>query len=94
LDKIIISIVYALYYVLDILQWVLFIRALLSWIPSLNGSKFSEFLYLLTEPFIEPVRKLLSRTRLAGSMIDFSFLITFILIIIIQDLLYVAFIIA
>lgn len=87
MDKIVDSIIYALYHVADVLQFAMFLRAIMSWIPSLNESKFSAFLYELTEPFIMPVRKLLSRTRLANSMIDMSFFITFILIVIIQDIL-------
>jgi len=88
LDKIIGSIRYALYHVVGILQFAMFIRALMSWIPSLNGTRLSEFLYELTEPFITPVRNLLSRTSLANSMIDISFFITFLLLMVIQNIIY------
>jgi len=89
LDKIILSIKFSLYYVLGALQFVMFVRALLSWIPSLNGSRLSEFLYELTEPFIRPVRSVLERTQLGNSMLDISFLITFILIMLIQEIILV-----
>ena len=71
------------------LQFVMFARALLSWIPSLNGSRLSEFLYELTEPFIRPVRNILERTQLGNSMIDISFLVTFILVILVQEIILV-----
>jgi len=91
LDKIIKSFLYAVYNVSDIAQTLMFIRAILSWFPNLNGSKFSYFLYEITEPLIVPVRKLLSKTRLAYSMIDMSFLITFLILFLIQDVALVLF---
>lgn len=70
----------------DIAQTLMLIRAILSWFPNLSGSKFYSFLYQLTEPLITPIRKLLSKTRFAYSMIDMSFLITFLLLFLIQDI--------
>jgi len=86
LDKIIYSFLYAVYHVSDIAQTLMLIRAILSWFPNLNESKFSYFLYQLTEPLINPVRKLLSKTRFAYSMFDMSFLITFLILFLIQDI--------
>ena len=68
----------------EVAQWLLLVRAILSWFP--NTGRFSYFLYEITEPLITPVRKLLSKTQFANSMIDFSFLITFLILILIQDL--------
>lgn len=86
MDKIITSILIAIYYVMDIAQFLFIIRAILSWFPNTNNSKLSEFLYEMTEPFIRPVRKLLNKTQLANSMLDFSFLITFMVLILVQDI--------
>ena len=86
MDKIVSSIVFALYHVLSVLQFAMFVRALMSWIPAFNGSRLAEFLYEITEPFIMPVRRILEKTPLANSMIDISFFITFVLLVTIQDL--------
>jgi len=76
----------SLYYVLVVIEWLLFIRALISWIPRFAGGKFSEFLAMLTEPVVAPVRAIINRTPLGGGMLDFSFLISFFMVIIIQDI--------
>ena len=85
MDKIVSSFLYAVYNVSDIAQTLMLLRAILSWFPNLNESRFSYFLYQLTEPLITPVRKLLSNTKLAYSMFDMSFLITFLILFVIQD---------
>ena len=76
----------SLYYVLEVIVWLLLIRALISWIPKFAGGKFSEFLAMLTEPVIAPIRAIINRTPLGGGMLDFSFLITFFVITIIQEI--------
>ena len=85
MDKIISSFLVAVYYVSDIAQTLMLVRAILSWFPNVNGGKFSYFLYEITEPIIAPVRKLLSKTSIGNSMIDISFLITFLGLFLIQD---------
>ena len=88
MDKIIGSFLVAVYYVSDIAQTLMLVRAILSWFPNFSGGKFSYFLYELTEPLIAPIRKLLSKTSLGNSMIDISFLITFLVLFLIQDVAY------
>jgi YggT family protein len=61
------------------------VRAILSWFPNVNNSKFSYFLYQLTEPLITPIRKLLSKTSMGNSMIDISFFVTFLVLFLVQD---------
>ena len=85
MDKIIYCFLYAVYNVSDIAQTLMLVRAILSWFPNFNGGKFSYFLYELTEPLINPVRKLLSKTSIGNSMIDISFLVTFLVLFLIQD---------
>jgi YggT family protein len=58
----------------------MFIRALLSWFPNGYDTKLYKLLSQLTEPVIEPVRKLIDRTSLANLPIDMSFLISFFVI--------------
>ena len=88
MDKIIGSFLIAVYYVSDIAQTLMLVRAILSWFPNVNGGKFSYFLYELTEPLIRPVRKLLSKTSIGNSMIDISFLVTFLALFLVQDVAY------
>lgn len=65
---------------LSAVQTAMFIRAILSWFM-IDGGKIMNFLYAITEPFIAPVRAFLAkRNWLQGSPIDFSFMITFLLL--------------
>ncbi|MBQ8174234.1 MAG: YggT family protein [Clostridia bacterium] len=58
------------------------LRALLSWFPIDEESLIPRLLYALTEPIIMPVRAILSRFGMDGdsSLIDFSPLITMLLL--------------
>ena len=59
----------------------MFIRAILSWFPSSDDSKFSRFLYVLTEPVIYPVRALFDKLDIGTSLpIDVPFFVTFLLL--------------
>lgn len=65
---------------LSALQTAMLLRAILSWFV-MNGGKFTNFLYAITEPFIAPVRALFEKMNwLQNSPIDFSFLVTYLLI--------------
>ena len=65
---------------LSFLQLAMLVRAVLSWFV-MDGGKFVDFLYAVTEPFIYPVRRLLEKMNwLQGTPIDFSFMITFFII--------------
>jgi len=60
-------------------------RALMSWFPTVRGPGLVGGLYrmvgVITEPFVSPIRRLLSRSPLGGGgmMIDISPMITLIL---------------
>ena len=65
---------------LSFLQLAMLIRAVLSWFI-MDGGKFVDFLYAVTEPFIYPIRRLLEKMNwLQGTPIDFSFMIAFFII--------------
>ena len=69
---------------LSAVQTAMFVRAILSWFM-IDGGKIMGFLYAITEPFIAPIRALLVKMNwLQGSPIDFSFMITFLLLSIIS----------
>ena len=69
---------------IKIISFAMTIRAILSWIVDGDGP-FIRFLYVLTEPAIMPVRKLLYKMNwLQGSPIDFSYMLTFVVLFVIQ----------
>lgn len=69
---------------IEILSFAMFIRAILSWFTD-ESSKLCGFLYVLTEPAILPVRKLLVKMNwLQNSPIDFSFTLTFFALMIVE----------
>ncbi len=72
---------------IEVISFAMMIRAILSWFPNVEG-KFVQFLYVITEPAIMPIRKLLIKMNwLQDSPIDFSFTLTFLALMLIQLLL-------
>lgn len=62
-------------YAIQIYSWVLFARAILSWIPNLDPSHPAvRVLYDITEPVLEPIRKLIPPL---GGVMDISILVAF-----------------
>ena len=62
---------------IKVLSYAMMIRAILSWFTDGSG-KFSQFLYVLTEPVIMPIRKLFAKMNwFQNSPIDFSFTFAF-----------------
>jgi YggT family protein len=53
---------------IDILTWAIIARALLSWFPIDQGSAVYQMLFRVTEPLIDPFRRILPQT----GMIDLS----------------------
>lgn len=89
LDYLIYFVVYFVYGIIFVLQALMLVRAITSWFVQDEGSRFYNFLYYATEPAIYPVRWLLHKIGLAGDgmMIDVSFLVTVILLSMVQMLL-------
>ena len=72
---------------LTLLELAMFIRAVLSWIPTLGDSAFGDFIYTVTEPVIAPIRALADRFGwFRNSPIDFSFLIAYLLLFALQSM--------
>jgi len=65
-----------------VLYGMLFARILLSWFPLARGNRLAEFLFMLTEPILAPIRRLIQRSPLGGPgmMLDFSPIVAFILL--------------
>lgn len=73
---------------LDILQYMMFFRALISWFPGLSESSVGVFLYTVTEWLIIPVRALFDRCGWNNMMmIDVPFFVTFIILSIVGSIL-------
>jgi YggT family protein len=71
--------------VLQLYRYILLARALISWIPNLDPYHPAvQFLYSITEPVLEPIRKLVPPL---GGMIDISMIIAFFGIIVLEQLL-------
>ena len=71
--------------ILQLYSWVLLARALISWIPNLDPSHPAvQMLYAITEPVLEPIRKLVPPL---GGMVDISMIIAFFAIILLEQLL-------
>ena len=81
---------HAAYLLVGALQTLMFIRAILSWLPMMEENRFTEFVYQVTEVVIYPVRCLLERSPFVMSLpLDLSFFITFILLSVLQTALMV-----
>ncbi|MBE6681216.1 MAG: hypothetical protein E7600_02880 [Ruminococcaceae bacterium] len=65
--------------VIEVLRFMMFARAIVSWIPSLSESRIADFLFAVTEFLITPVRILFDKMGWNNSMmIDIPFFVTFI----------------
>ena len=64
------------------LRLVIFARIIMSWMPNSRGSAVSQFLFVLSEPILGPMRKLLQKTPLGGPgmMLDFAPIASFLMI--------------
>lgn len=72
-----------------VLECLIFVRILLSWIPILGyNNPIGRFIYNLTEPILGPCRRMLDKSPLGGGMmLDFSPIIAVILMALLKQLL-------
>ena len=57
----------ALYYLFDILSWIIVIKSFMTWLPS-GGGKFYDVLSTITEPIEAPIRSVMY----TNGPVDFS----------------------
>lgn len=75
------TVIFALVNLLYILEILLFIRAVISWIPGAENNKFSEFIINITEPLLAPFRELVSRSAIGeGFFLDISFIVVLLIL--------------
>lgn len=72
-------IIKALGYFVQFLELMILIRCVISFIPKLQYSAISDFVYSVTEPILHPIREMLYKHTNTGSF-DFSPIIAYILI--------------
>ena len=71
-----------------LLEMLIFVRILLSWIVGYQGGSVMRLLYNLTEPILQPVRNMVDKSPLGGGVgLDFSPVFALILLRLVKALL-------
>ncbi|HOJ10542.1 MAG TPA: YggT family protein [Clostridiales bacterium] len=71
----------AIDYLLVFIQYAIFARVIISWIPIPRDNKFIRLLYQVTEPVLAPLRGIIERSALGKNMMfDFSPVLAFLII--------------
>ena len=71
---------YTLYYFLQVIMYLIFIRAILSWFIRDPRNPIMQLLLTLTEPLLTPIRNFLFKMKIGGNMIDFSPVVALLLV--------------
>ncbi len=70
-----------LHIIITLLQILMMLRAVMSWLPIDEDSNVGNFIYAMTEPVVMPIRAILSHFEaLDGLPIDMSFLTAYVLL--------------
>lgn len=79
----------AIYWFANILNFLILLRCIMSWFPIGKNNPIIRILFMLTDPILNPIRKLVDRSPLggAGMMLDFSPFIACVLIMAVSNLL-------
>jgi len=78
----------ALGILIRLIDSLILVRVLLSFFPTLRYSKISYFINQLTEPILAPCRALLDKLGLGMGMVDFSPILAYIILSMLQSLIY------
>lgn len=80
----------ALSLLLTVIEILIFIRVIVSWLPIGRDNPLIRTLYQLTEPILGPIRRLVEKSPIgANMMFDFSPLIVWLLIRVIRNIFYI-----
>lgn len=72
---------------LEILQFMIIVRVIISWLPLSKGNLLAEFLYQVTEPILGPIRSIVARSEFfKNSMFDITPILAILLIDLIRQL--------
>ena len=73
--RLVVALLYALLYLM-------FGRAVMSWIAPDEDNKIARFLFMITEPFVYPIRQIMNKSKFFSNMpIDMSFMFVMIILI-------------
>ena len=72
----------SLYYLFDILSWIIVIRSFMTWLPN-GGGKFYDILSTITEPIEGPIRLIMY--KYSNGPIDFSPMIAIIALMLLKN---------
>jgi YggT family protein len=75
-----------LYTFISVLMFLMFARAISSWFVRDLSNPIVRFLHEVTEPMVSPVRKFMQERGIGGGMFDFSFIIVWVILMILQEL--------
>jgi len=79
----------AIDYLLIFIQWAIFARVIISWIPIPRDNNIIRLLYQITEPILAPLRSIIQRSALGSSMmLDFSPVLAFLIISFLRNLVF------
>lgn len=79
------TIVYVVFQFLRVLQWIILAEVVLSWVIRDPRNPVMLFLRQITEPMMKPIRELLYKLNIGGTMLDFSPMVAMILISVLQS---------
>lgn len=77
-----------LYTFVNVLMFIMMARAISSWFVKDLSNPIVKFLYDATEPMVSPVRNLLQKFNIGGSTFDISFIVVYILLMMIRNMFY------
>ena len=64
-----------------VIEILIFLRIILSWLPIQKDNPLVQFLYSVTEPILAPIRKLIARSSIGKNMmLDFSPILAYLLL--------------
>lgn len=79
-----------LYYLLYAISILVFLRAIVSFIGNAQGSKFYSILVQITEPFLAPLRDLITKLfKGRPMMFDFSFIALYLIVMFLQRIILI-----
>ncbi|NSW90343.1 MAG: YggT family protein [Firmicutes bacterium] len=79
----------AIDYLLIFIQYAIFARVIISWIPIPRNNSIIRLLYQITEPILAPLRELIERSAIGRNMIfDFSPVLAFLIIGLIRNIIF------
>ena len=73
----------SLYYLFDILSWIIVIKSFMTWLPS-GGGKLYDVLSTITEPIEAPIRSVLD--KYTNGPVDFSPMVTILALILLKNI--------